>query len=131
MRLARVRRLIAENLASARLGPELLCRSEGISRASLYRMFEPFGGVAAHILDVRLAYVHRALSDPTDERSISAIAESAGFFDASSLSRAFRRKYQCSPREFRLAALHGLTDAHADPLWPTSPTSLTGLLARL
>ncbi len=103
--LARVRRIVRDNLGSATLGPERLCRLAGISRSQLYRLFEPLGGVASFIQSERLRAAQRALVDPADRRSISGIAEAVGLFDCSSFSRMFRRAYGCSPREMRMLAL--------------------------
>jgi AraC-like DNA-binding protein len=102
---ARVRRIVRDNLGSATLGPERLCRLAGMSRSQLYRLFEPLGGVAAHIQAERLRAAQRALVDPADRRSIASIAEAVGLFDCSSFSRMFRRAYGCSPREMRIMAL--------------------------
>jgi AraC-like DNA-binding protein len=103
--LQRVRSIVRENLGSATLGPARLCRLAGMSRSQLYRLFEPLGGVAAHIQAERLRAARQALADPADRRSIAQIAEAVGLFDCSSFSRMFRRAYGCSPREMRAMAL--------------------------
>lgn len=105
--LARLRGLIRDNLGSASLGPERLCRLAGISRSQLYRLFEPLGGVARHIQRERLRGAHRRLTDPLEERAIAAIAETCGFFDASTFSRAFRQEFGCTPGDVRAAARAG------------------------
>jgi AraC-like DNA-binding protein len=103
----RLRRMIRERLAAATLTPERLSRAAGISRSTLYRLFEPLGGVAAAIQAERLAEARRLLEDPREHRGIRAIAEAVGFFDASVFSRAFRRAHGASPGEVREAALAG------------------------
>jgi AraC-like DNA-binding protein len=103
--LQRVRGIVREHLGSATLGPARLCRLAGMSRSQLYRLFEPIGGVAAHIQAERLRAAQRALADPADRRGIAQIAEAVGLFDCSSFSRMFRRAYGCSPREMRALAL--------------------------
>lgn len=105
--LARLRRLIRDNLASASLGPQRLCRLARISRSQLYRLFEPFGGVARYIQQERLRAVYRRLADPLCDHAISPIAEACGFFDASTFSRAFRKEFGCTPGEVRAAARAG------------------------
>lgn len=104
-RLARARQIIRQNLGSSRFGPARLCKLAGMSRSQLYRLFEPFGGVARAIQAERLSQANRALSDPEDRREIIRIAEDCGFFDASGFSRAFRREFGHSPSEARLIAL--------------------------
>jgi AraC-like DNA-binding protein len=107
IQLARVKRLIRENIGAATLGPARLCAAAGMSRSQLYRLFEPLGGVARHIQRERLAFARRRLADPADRSGIARIAEAAGFFEPSTFSRAFRQEYGVSPREFRAAALSG------------------------
>ncbi|WP_137124404.1 AraC family transcriptional regulator [Roseomonas sp. HF4] len=107
MQLARVKRIIRENIGAATLGPARLCTMAGISRSRLYRLFEPLGGVARHIQRERLRVARRCIEDTADGRSIARIAESVGFFDPSGFSRAFRQEFGCTPREARLAASLG------------------------
>ena len=107
LQLARIKRLIRSNLASATLGPARLCALGGLSRSALYRLFEPLGGVARCIQRERLLAAYRALTDPSDRRSIARLAEEVGFFEPSSFSRAFRGEFGTAPRELRAAALAG------------------------
>lgn len=107
IQLARVKRLIRENIGAATLGPARLSAAAGMSRSQLYRLFEPLGGVARHIQRERLAVARRRLADPAEREGIARIAEAAGFFEPSTFSRAFRQEYGVSPREFRAAALGG------------------------
>lgn len=127
LQLARVRRIIRENIGAATLRPGRLSALAGISRSQLYRLFEPLGGVARHIQGERLRHARRLLCDPAERRDISRIAESAGFFDPSSFSRAFRREFACTPREMRAAALAGQAPVPA----LTGRVSLEGLLRGL
>ena len=108
VQLAQIKRLIRQNLGSAMLGPDRLCRQAGVSRSKLYRMFEPFGGVARFIQSERLRRAHAMLSDPDDSRSIGRIAEDVGLFDLSSFGRMFRSSFGCSPRELRLTVATGM-----------------------
>lgn len=111
--VARVKAIVRRSLGSASLGPERLCREVCVSRSKLYRLFEPFGGVARYVQAERLQAAHRALSDPSDGRTIVKIAEDVGMFDASTFSRIFRREFGVSPRELRAAALSGSVGAAA------------------
>ncbi len=106
-RLGRIRQTIRQNLRSTRLGPERLCKLAGVSRSQLYRLFEPFGGVARYIQSERLRQAHQALADPSNTREIIKVAEDFGFFDPSAFSRAFRREFDYSPTRLRQAAQSG------------------------
>lgn len=130
-RRERVRRLIQENLASATLGPRSLCRLAGLSRSTLYRLFETVGGVAAYIQRQRLRAAHEALCSPDDTRPIHAVAEACGFADASVFSRAFRQAIGCSPRDARAAAVSGAPLPQAIRLPASEPTDFVGLLRQL
>jgi AraC-like DNA-binding protein len=106
-RLARLKAIIRRNLGSATLGPRRLCQLGEVSRSQLYRLFTPLGGVARYIQAERLRQARRAIADAGDRREIARIAESLGFYDASSFSRAFRREFGVTPRDLRAAAQAG------------------------
>lgn len=103
----RARRVVRQNLARPDFGPLHLGRALGMSRSRLYRQFEPLGGVTRYIRRQRLLAAHAALSDPLDLRPVISIAESVGFTDASSFSRAFRDEFGYSPSDARLAKMVG------------------------
>ncbi len=112
---ARVIALIRRDIASARLAPERLARQAGLSRSQLYRVFEADGGVARAIQRERLRAIARALAEPAERRTVAALAEAFGMPDASAFSRAFRRHFGVTPREYREAALLDMA-----PTWPAS-----------
>jgi AraC-like DNA-binding protein len=62
--LQAARRLIEANVPEPDLGPDFLCQRLGMSRAKLYRLFEPIGGVGAYIQQRRLTRAYHALTDP-------------------------------------------------------------------
>jgi AraC-like DNA-binding protein len=103
----RARRVIQRNLHASSLAPAMLCRSVGISRSGLYRLFEGDGGVTHYIQRQRLLGAFAALSDLNDTRAIAQIAEAFGFPSASGFSRAFRREFDLSPGDARAAAHSG------------------------
>jgi AraC-like DNA-binding protein len=85
----RARQEIQRHIEAQGFGAIELCRALGVSRSRLYRLFEPFGGVATYIRRQRLLSAHAALSDPCEVRQIREIGDAVGFVDASSFSRAF------------------------------------------
>jgi AraC-like DNA-binding protein len=100
--LERIRRHIADNLGSPRLGPETLCGLFRISRTQLYRLFEPLGGVAAYIQEQRLARAYIQLTNPLyNHNRIFEIAFRWGFGSEAHFSRLFRRTFGLSPSEAR------------------------------
>lgn len=102
--LVLIRRFIENNLASATLSPELLTRQFGVSRPTLYRLFEPYGGVASYIRRRRLDRCFQEITAAVPERRrIAEIAYGWGFRNEAAFSRSFREAFGMSPREARLA----------------------------
>lgn len=99
--LLRAKRLIEERLRSPQLSPEFLCRTLHVSRRSLYRLFEPLGGVHQYILRRRLSHVRRILKDPCNRRPIADVAEQYGFSNPETFWRAFKRQYGVTPGDVR------------------------------
>jgi AraC-like DNA-binding protein len=95
-----VRRYVENNLHDPDLSPDSVLASLHLSRASVYRLFEHEGGLAAYIRNRRLRmaadelvrFPHMAVQD---------IAAGLGFNDASSFTRAFRRAFDIAPRELQ------------------------------
>lgn len=77
----------------------MIAAALGISRASLYRAFEPYGGVIAFIQRERLDEAYRRLSAPGQHRTIGAVAWELGYPDPSTFTRAFRRRFGHAPRD--------------------------------
>lgn len=100
--LFEIRRHIDANLSSSELTAAALSRKFAISRASLYRLFEPFGGIAKYIRRRRL---HRSFVEITSSsktrKHIGEIAYNLGFTNESDFSRAFRAAYGVTPKEAR------------------------------
>jgi AraC-like DNA-binding protein len=100
--MLRIRNHIERNLSDPDLSVQHLVNEFGLSRASLYRLFEPQGGIAEHIRAKRL---HRALFElcaphPGPIR-ISDVARRCGFPSLAAFSRAFRTVYGFTPKDAR------------------------------
>lgn len=98
-----LRQAIESNLASPDLGPDFLISKFGVSRATLYRLFEPLGGVRNYIHQRKLARAYESLvsSRATRER-IGVVASRSGFKSSAVFSRAFRNAFDISPSDLRL-----------------------------
>ncbi|ADG12367.1 AraC family transcriptional regulator [Caulobacter segnis] len=130
-RLTQIRRFIDANLHEPGLGPEMLSRQFGLSRASLYRLFEPLGGVREHIQGRRLRRVFDALTDPSLRHlPLSQVAEGHGFSAWSSFARAFKARFGMSPGEAReigaVSAMQAWTAATQDQRLPDWLRTLEG-----
>jgi AraC-like DNA-binding protein len=99
--LLRAKRLIERNLQSPLLNPDFLCRMLGVSRRSLYRLFEPLDGVHQYILRRRLNHIMRALNNPDNHQPIADLAAHYGFSRQETFWRAFKRQYCATPGEVR------------------------------
>lgn len=99
----RVRQLIEARLGDPAFNAASAVADSGLSRATLYRLFQSFGGLAVYIQRRRLNRVRAALADAADERSFADIAHGAGFGSESHCSRLFQEAYGARPGEFRAA----------------------------
>lgn len=106
----RARRLVDTRITTGKIDIASLAADLGVSRSTLYRLFEPQKGVEAYITERRLAHVRRALSDDNDTRRIGTIAAAYGFDDHSNFSRIFKRRYGQTPAELRALGRHGRPD---------------------
>ncbi|MEL6829099.1 MAG: AraC family transcriptional regulator, partial [Pseudomonadota bacterium] len=89
---------IEHRLASADLSADSLLSEFGVSRASLYRMFEADGGVRSYINNRRLfRAVHMISSNPLRRGQVTQAAERWGFNSPVSFNRSVRRVYGTAP----------------------------------
>jgi AraC-like DNA-binding protein len=122
-----IRRFIDRSLGSPELGVAMIVKNFGLSRPSLYRLFEPIGGVAGYIRKQRLS---RAFQDVTSaekaDHRIGPMAYRLGFKNINSFNRAFRETYGKTPGEARGAARVG---SGATRTLPSNPLC-AGILAQ-
>ncbi len=107
--LFRIRQYIEAHLADAGLTANSVAAHFGLSRASLYRLFMPIGGVADYIRSRRL---HRAFFDlaATTSRNlrIGEVARRWQLGTDAHFTRLFKAAYGVTPRAAREAALLGV-----------------------
>jgi AraC-like DNA-binding protein len=101
IRRALVRDYVDANLARRDLDADGVAAAAGMSRATLYRLMAPHGGIASYIRKHRLAKLERLLA-AGDGRRLSELADHLGFADASHMSRQFRAVAGVSPGHYRV-----------------------------
>ena len=99
--MALARMIVRANLSRPDLSPEFIAGQMLVSRSTLYRLFEPEGGVMHFVQGERLRAVRDALADPMERRTIGRLAEVFAFSSVSQLSRSFRSRYGSSPQAWR------------------------------
>lgn len=103
-----VRCVIEANIADADLSVQHIVDLTGISRARLYRLFEPQGGVARFIHLCRLQHLRGHLDDRAcDSRSLAELAPLSGFSGESHAGRLFKQFFSVSPGAYRAASIRG------------------------
>lgn len=78
-----------------------LCRAFGMSRATLYRLFEEAGGVQAAIRKRRLARCLADLLRRRDGTPVREVAERYGFTHASHFTRCFKETFLLAPSDVK------------------------------
>lgn len=95
-----IRAHIEKVLEEPELGPDDLAKRFGLSRATLYRLFEPLGGVSGYIQSRRLRRAHSILiMAGYGGTNLTSLALRLGFKHPSHFSRVFRGKFGYSPSE--------------------------------
>jgi AraC-like DNA-binding protein len=103
--LVSIKAAIERRLSDPELRPLTLLDEFGITRSTLYRLFEPLGGVSAYITERRLHYAFRQMTDAAQPRPrISQLAFDLGFSQPSAFTRAFKDFFGMSPKDVRTLA---------------------------
>ncbi len=111
-----IRRHIDEHLSDSTLGADQVAARFALSRATLYRLFEPLGGVADYIRARRLRRAFFALrARELANLRISDIAQRCGFASMATFTRAFKSAYGITPAGLRsVSALNPASPALYD-----------------
>lgn len=82
---------------------ETLANLVGMTPVSFSRFFKLHTGktLSEYIIDIRLGFASRLLIDSS--RSVAEICYECGFNNLSNFNRIFKRKKDCSPKEFRMS----------------------------
>ena len=102
-------------LQEPRLSPDMLAGRLRISVRQLYRLFEEQGdSVCRYILRQRLSRSAADLGNPRLRgESITSIAFKWGFSDSAHFSRAFKKQFEVSPKDYPGRRATGLTPPRA------------------
>ena len=92
-------RYVELHLKDDGLSATSLCQALRISRSTLYRLFERFGGVGQYIRERRLVSIHAILSSPQRRGPLGVLADEYGFKSGAQFSTAFRKQFGCAPRD--------------------------------
>lgn len=119
---AAMQRYIDSHIDDAGLNAAGLCAAFGLSRPTLYRLFQDDGGVQSYIQRRRLMACFRALNAPDQmHRRIYEIALDFALENPSHMATLFRRNFGMSPSEVREAARHRLSLGKSSGLSLGSP----------
>jgi AraC-like DNA-binding protein len=103
--LLRAQQFIRDNLASPDLSPEAIGLGVGLSRTGLYQLFEPLGGVAEYVRELRLRKcLAEIVSARHAHRHVSDIAYGWGFASPAHFARTFKQRFGRTPSEARISA---------------------------
>ncbi|MGH8317054.1 MAG: helix-turn-helix transcriptional regulator [Steroidobacteraceae bacterium] len=111
-----LKRLVERYLDSPALSAEFVCARSGWSRATVYRLFEPEGGLVRYIRKQRLQHALRELvTGQPPHRRIVDLALAHQFASEATFSRAFRRAFGIPPGQARDLAASSRALALAGP----------------
>lgn len=117
---------IERNLGDLDLNTELILQNFGVSRASLYRMFETIGGVRNYIMQRRITRATIDIEKNAEIRgSLRQAAMDWGFSSQANFNRAIRRQFGNSP-----SALFSTSTGHATISTPFKSAYVLGAFKR-
>lgn len=107
MAAGQTRQVEAGELAFIDLSQEITIEATavGITRSTLYRLFEPLGGVSAYITQRKMHRAFRVMVDTLQPRQrVSQMAFELGFSHPSAFTRAFKESFRLSPTDVQMLA---------------------------
>lgn len=100
--LMEVKKHIRTNLVNTELSPTSICTTFSLSRAQLYRITEPLGGISNYIRNQRLKRSFADLQNPALRHlSITEIGYNWGFNDHGTYTRSFKKYFGVLPKDAR------------------------------
>ena len=102
--LMEIKKFIRHNLSNPTLSVDSLCAHFSLSRASLYRITEPLGGISHFIKIQRLKRAFMDIQDPKlNHLTITQITYNLGFNDTGTFTRVFKKHFGFLPKDLRNA----------------------------
>lgn len=100
-----IRAFVDANILDPRLGPDRIMETFQMARSTLYRLFQPYGGIVHHIQRRRLHRALAALSNPgCNHMTVAELGALAGYTHQHDFIRAFRRAFGMTPGDVRQQA---------------------------
>jgi AraC-like DNA-binding protein len=111
-----IKTYIENHVCGTAVSPAAISQRFGLSRSSLYRLFECEGGVARYIMNKKLDLGRHLLSNGNgDTVLVRSVAERTGFKSEAHFSRAFKQRFHMTPREARQLSLETKNPAKHAP----------------
>lgn len=105
--LLEIKAYVEAHLLDPGLGQQALLDAFGTTRSTLYRLFEPLGGVTGYIARRRLHHAFRRLTDTgAPNEPVSRLAAEYGFSHPSAFTRAFKEAFGLSPSQVQRLKEH-------------------------
>jgi AraC-like DNA-binding protein len=98
--ISMIKTYIENHLCGLAASPGAISQTFGLSRSSLYRLFECEGGVTHYIMNKKLDLARQLLSNG-GAVAIRSVSEMIGFKSEAHFSRAFKERFFMTPREAR------------------------------
>ncbi len=91
---------IEQNILSRDLNPSSLAKRFAVSRATLYRIFRDYGGIANHIAVRRLDASYAALVQSRGVAgAVGTISQALGYYDPAHFTHRFKQHFGATPKQ--------------------------------
>ena len=101
--LRRIKSVVSSRINEEKIGVECIAQHMRLSSRYINRLFSEEGtSLGRYIADCKLSMAARMLLDPSQKNEqVATIGGQAGFANASHFSVSFKKRYGCTPGEFR------------------------------
>ncbi|SDQ20341.1 helix-turn-helix domain-containing protein [Pseudovibrio sp. Tun.PSC04-5.I4] len=100
LQFRQAQQVMMSQLANTAANSSSLVDAMGLSRATVYRLFEEHGGIMQSLKQLRLSKAKQLIS-ANPQVKIQQVAMNCGFKSSNHFSRAFKEEYSVSPRLFQ------------------------------